>query len=70
VQGLRHLHGELARGREDERHGVAAAPGLQALQHRQGERRCLARAGRRLADQVAPASRQGIASRWIGVGSS
>jgi hypothetical protein len=54
--GLRHLfdlQSELA-GRGDDERGYAAAARLDALQHRQDERRGLAGAGLRATDDVAP----------------
>ena len=70
VQGLRDLDGELARGHEHERDRRAGAVGPEALQERQREGGGLAGSGRGLPEQVLPASSGGIASRWIGVGSS
>ena len=63
---------QLARGHQDERHRLRAAVAGSAspLQDRQRERRGLPGAGRGLAEQVAARSSGGIASRWIGVGSS
>ena len=60
-----------ARARGRRRRAAWPASSAIALQHRQRERRRLAGAGRRLAEDVAcPSSSGGIASRWIGVGSS
>jgi hypothetical protein len=62
VDGLRHLHGQLARGHEHERGGldrravveaVGSASERDALQQRERERGGLAGAGGRLAEEVA-----------------
>ncbi len=69
---LADLHRELTGRNEHERRrcGAAAARRLEPVEDRQRERRGLAGAGRRLAEQVATGEQGGIASRWIGVGSS
>ena len=56
VDGLAHLHRQLAGRHEDQRGGprTIVAQFREALEQRQREGRRLARAGRRLADQVAP----------------
>ena len=61
VNGFGDLHGELARRDEDEAVGAApvvGAEGRDPVQHRQCERRRLARARCRLREQVAPLEQQ------------
>ena len=62
VHGLGDLHGQLARRHEDEAVGAAPVVGAEsardAVQHRQRERRRLARAGCGLREQVAPLEQQ------------
>ncbi len=73
VDRLGHLHRQLARRHEHERARRAATAlriAAQPMEQRQRERGRLAGAGRRLAEQVAAREQDGIASRWIGVGSS
>ena len=52
VDGLGHLHGELAGGHEDEGDGLGGGAGHDALEDGQGEGRGLAGAGGGLAEQV------------------
>jgi hypothetical protein len=68
------LHRQLSRRHEDQRaraeRFARAFLGQEAVQERQRERRRLPRSRPRLPDGVRPASSTGIASRWMGVGSS
>jgi hypothetical protein len=78
VDGLGHLHGQLARGDEDERGDRGRRPGQRAvgerladaLQERQGERRRLAGAGGRQPEHVAAAEQRRDGLRLDGRGSS
>jgi hypothetical protein len=65
------LSGEFAGRLQDERarHAGAAAAFAQYVDHREDERGGLAGAGLGDADQILPISTDGIACRWIGVGS-
>ena len=65
------LRGELPRGRDDERARDAARLAVEVLQDRQQECRRLAAARHGAGEDVpALASRAGIASFWIGVGTA
>ena len=60
MNGLRHLHGQLARGHQHETAGVALALGVlkERLQHRQCKRRRLTGAGGRLGQEVSAFNEQ------------
>ena len=70
AQRLGDLDAQLARRRQHQPLHLVLGR-VDVLEHRQPERRRLARPGLRLADHVrAPASSGGIACSWIGLGDS